>query len=99
MTLRVKISRRAAAQVEGAAEWWRLNRPAAPGAIATDIGAAVSLLAEQPGVGANYEGARTPGVRRLFVSRVGYFIYYKVEGDSLHVLAFWHASRGHQPVV
>ena len=82
----------------GAAEW-RLNRPAAPGAIATDLGAAVSLLAEQPGVGAKYEGARTPGVRRLFLSRVGYFIYYNVEGDSLHVLAFWHASRGHQPVV
>ena len=50
-------------------------------------------------IGAKYEGTRTPGVRRLFLSRVGYFIYYKAENDSLHVLAFWHASREHQPIL
>jgi hypothetical protein len=36
-------------------------------------------------------------VRRLFLSRVGFFIYYKADKDFLHVLAFWHASREHQP--
>jgi plasmid stabilization system protein ParE len=59
----------------------------------------VALLAEQPGIGAKYQGLRTPGVRRLFLSRVGYFIYYKVESDSLHVVAFWHSRRGRQPVL
>jgi plasmid stabilization system protein ParE len=97
MALRVKISLRAAGQIRKAAEWWATNRPAAPGAIGADFGEAVSLLAEQPGIGAKYEGARALGVRRLFLGRVGYFVYYKAEGDSLNVLAFWHASRGHQP--
>ena len=59
----------------------------------------MSLLAEQPGIGAKYEGARTPGVRRLFLGRVGYFVYYKAEGEDLNILAFWHASRGQQPTV
>ena len=99
MALRVKISTRAADQIRKAAEWWAANRPAAPGAIGADFGEAVALLAEQPGIGAKYEGSRTPEVRRLFLSRVGYFIYYKAQNDSLHVLAFWHANREHQPAL
>ncbi len=97
MALRVKISLRAAEQVRKAGEWWATNRPAAPGAIGADFGEAISLLAEQPGIGAKYEGSRTPGVRRLFLGRVSYFVYYKAEDGSLNVLAFWHSSRGHQP--
>lgn len=99
MALRVKISARAASQVRTAAEWWAANRLAAPGAVAADFGESVALLAEQPGIGAKYEGARTPGVRRLFLSRIQYFVYYKAEDGSLQVLAFWHASRGHQPAL
>lgn len=97
MALKVKIAARATNQVRKASEWWSVNRPNAPGAIATDFGEAVALLAEQPDIGAKYEGSRTVGVRRLFLSRVGYFIYYKAENGFLHVLAFWHASREHQP--
>ena len=99
MALRVKVSARAASQVRKAAQWWAQNRLAAPGAVAADFGESVVLLAEQPGIGAKYEGTRTLGVRRLFLSRVGYFIYYKAESGSLDVLAFWHASREHQPVL
>jgi plasmid stabilization system protein ParE len=99
MALRIKISARASRQVQTAAAWWEQNRPAAPGAIGADFGESVALLTEQPGIGAKYEGARTPGVRRLYLSRVRYFIYYKVEEGVLHVLAFWHASREHQPVL
>lgn len=99
MTLRVKISARAAAEVRQAARWWLTHRPAAPGAIGTDFAESVALLAEQPGIGAKYAGARTTGVRRLFLSRVGYFIYYRADAAELRVLAFWHASRGGQPAV
>ncbi len=99
MALRVKISARAAIQVRAAAAWWAETRQAAPGAIATDFGQAVSLLAAQPGLGARYEGSRTPGVRRLFLNRVGYFIYYRQQNGDLHVLAFWHSSREYQPTL
>lgn len=99
MALRVKISARAAAEIRKADAWWAENRTAAPGAIATDFAAAVSLLAQQPGIGAKYEGTRVPGVRRLYLNRVGYFVYYKAEAGLLKVLAFWHASREHPPVL
>ena len=97
MTLRVKISARAAAQIRRAAKWWTENRPAAPGAVRIDIGDALALLAEQPGFGTAYEGARVQGVRRLLVGRIRYFIYYRASSDTLEVLAVWHVSRGKQP--
>ena len=98
MPRQVQISKRAAAQVRKQVEWWEANRPAAPGAVAEDFGEAVKLLAKQPGVGSKYEGTRTPGVRRLYLGRVSYFIYYKADAKTLRVLAFWSASRAKQPV-
>lgn len=97
MALRVKVSARAASQVRRAAEWWLENRPGAPGAIGKDLAESVALLAEQPGIGSRYSGARAAGVRRLYLGRIGYFLYYRASGDSLEVLAFWHARRGRQP--
>lgn len=99
MPLQVSISARAGAKVRQAAGWWRDNRPSAPGAVGADFGEAIALLAEQPGIGALYEGARTPGVRRPYLGRIKYFVYYKAEHGVLKVLAFWHVSRGQQPAV
>jgi plasmid stabilization system protein ParE len=97
MALRIRVSARAASQIRKAAEWWAENRPAAPGAVRTDIGEALALLAQQPGIGAAYAGARTVGVRRLLVGRIRYFIYYRATQHTLDVLAVWHVSRGKQP--
>ena len=97
MALRVKVSARAASQIRKAAEWWAENRLAAPGAVRQDIGEALALLAEQPGMGTKYEGSRTRSVRRLLVGRIRYFIYYRPTPDALEVLAVWHVSRGKQP--
>ena len=74
MTLRVKVSARAASHIRKAAQWWAEIRPAAPGAVRQDIGDALALLAQQPGIGAAYNGAKTKGVRRLLVGRTRYFI-------------------------
>ena len=97
MALRVKVSARAASQIRKAAEWWAENRPAAPGAVRMDIGDALALLAQQPGFGTAYEGARTKGVRRLLAGRIRYYIYYRVTLEAVEVLAVWHVSRGKQP--
>jgi hypothetical protein len=66
-----QASARAAAQARCAAEWWLQTWPAAPGAVANDLGESNALLAEQPGIGDTCEGARTPGVRRLYLGRIG----------------------------
>jgi plasmid stabilization system protein ParE len=97
MALRVKIAARASLQVRIAAEWWLQNRPGAPGAIGKDVAEAIALLSEQPGIGSKYSGTRTVGVGRLYLGRIGYFLYYRASSDVLEVLAFWHARRGRQP--
>jgi plasmid stabilization system protein ParE len=98
MALRVKVSARAASQIRIAAEWWAVNRPAAPEAIRQDIGGALELLARQPGVGTACICTRTPGVRRLLVGRIRYFIYYHPTPTTLEVLTICHASPCKQPV-
>lgn len=93
----VAVTPRAAAQIEQAARWWAENRPAAPNAIADDFEDAKNLLAQQPGVGARSSSPRYPGLRRLFLSRVKYHVYYRDAAGKVVVLAFWHASRGSGP--
>jgi plasmid stabilization system protein ParE len=99
VALQILISKRAAVQIQRRAQWWAINRPAAPGAVAADFGEAAKLLAEQPGIGSKYEGSRTPGVRRLYLGRIEYFIYYRADAAALRVLAFWGASRKKQPAL
>ena len=74
--LDVEVTPRAAIQLEAAATWWANNRPAAPDAIRVDFQQATALLLRQPGVGAKSSTARYPDLRRLFLSRVRYHIYF-----------------------
>lgn len=92
--LGLRISARAAAEIERADAWWRENRPSAPAALRDDLEAAFELLLRQPGIGVKVGGAHLAGTRRLHLSRVRYFIYYRVKNDELAVLSVWHASRG-----
>ena len=97
--LRVEVTPRAAAHIERAATWWAENRLAVPDAIRLDLEDALSLLARQPGIGARSRSSRYPDLRRLYLSRVRYHVYYRVAGDKLVVLALWHSSRGSGPVL
>lgn len=99
MTLVVQIKPRAQREIEQAAEWWAGNRPAAPGAVRKDIEAALALLVEEPGIGTKVETARMDMVRRLYLTRVRYFLYYRVRGKFLEVVAFWHSSRETGPTI
>jgi len=93
----VEVTPRAAAQIERAVAWWEENRPAAPDAILDDIEEAKLLLARQPGIGAKSTTSKYPDLRRLFLSRVRYHIYYKVRPGKVVIIAFWHSSRGSRP--
>jgi plasmid stabilization system protein ParE len=95
--LEVEVTPRTVAQLERAARWWSENRPAAPNGIADDFEDAKNLLAQQPSVGAKSSSPRYPDLRRLFLSRVRYHIYYRVAPGKVVMLAFWHSSRGIKP--
>jgi plasmid stabilization system protein ParE len=95
--LDVEVTPRAAIQIEAAAAWWVRNRPAVPDAVRVDFQEATALLSRQPGVGARSSTPRYPDLRRLYISRVRYHIYYHVRAGKVVILAFWHASRGIGP--
>jgi plasmid stabilization system protein ParE len=99
LPLIVRVKPRAERQIIAAALWWRENRPAAPGAIRSDLQAALEALVEQPGIGTLVENARDPEVRRLYLARTRYFVYYRPRGVYLEVIAYWHSSREHGPSV
>lgn len=99
MPLVLHITRRAAAEIERHAQWWAMNRPAAPGAIRKDLEAAFRVLKEQPGIGSVVAEASSPDIRRFYVDRIRYWVYFRVREDRLEILSVWHSARGHGPAV
>ena len=98
--IQIKVAGDAQAQIEEAAAWWSQNRPLAPGAVRQDLDRILGLLAAEPGIGARAKRAKRAklqGVRRVTLSRIRYYVYYRVSGDTLEVLAFWHTSHGRPP--
>jgi plasmid stabilization system protein ParE len=95
----VRIDRRAAREIEEAAAWWRTNRLGAPEAFEENLAAALDLLAAQPLAGSASKRARLRGIRRVYLSRVRYHLYYRadVAARKIDVLACWHVSRGRLP--
>ena len=95
--MRVRVTKRAQAQIDRAATWWDGNRPLAPKAFDEDISEAFSLLSVEPGIGVPVTNARIQSVRRLHLARIHYFLYYRSRGDEVQVLCVWHTSRGTEP--
>ena len=95
--LRIDITEDARAQIEAAVAWWSENRPSAPGAVRDDLDRILGLLSVQPEMGTKARRVTLPGVRRVTLSRIRYYIYYRVTDDALQVLALWHTSRGQGP--
>ena len=93
MALLLRITSRAASEIERAEKWWVENRPSAPHALREDIKAGFALLLQQPGVGVKVGNTRLSGVRRLHLGRIRYFVYYRVNSEQLVVLSVWHSSR------
>lgn len=97
--LDIEISDLAKAQIRTAEEWWRLHRPKAPNAIREELERAGSIISVQPEVGARALNISLPGVRRLHLARVRYYVYYWLLADPerIEILVFWHESRGSSP--
>ncbi|MCC7180370.1 MAG: type II toxin-antitoxin system RelE/ParE family toxin [Acidobacteria bacterium] len=95
--LRIEITDNARAQISTAAAWWAKHRPSAQDAVRDDLDRILQLLRVQPAIGTIAGSATLSGVRRVTLSRVRYYLYYRVADDALQVLAFWHTSRGSEP--
>jgi len=91
--LRMHFAASATRQIRVAADWWRRHRDKAPHAFDDDIDDAFDLIRREPGVGVPVRYGRHSEVRRLFLDRIRYYVYYRVVNDTITVLAIRHASR------
>jgi plasmid stabilization system protein ParE len=95
LRLPLQITRRASREIRSASEWWDENRPAAPDAFRDAIEKAFELIRTQPNMGVAATNVKLPGVRRIHLSRVRYYLYYRVKTKpkAVEVVALWHTSR------
>lgn len=91
---RIEITERARADIVAASAWWSENRPAARDAFIDELDQAFQLLLLEPAMGTLAGSTRLPGVRRVTLSRIRYYVYYRLANDTLQILAVWHTSRG-----
>lgn len=97
--MKVRVSKRAQAQIERAAQWWDQHRDLAPQAFDEDLAKAFLLLGTEPLIGAPFASISASGVRRLHLARIRYHLYYRVGRGAVEVVAFWHTSRGAGPSI
>ena len=97
----VSFTPRASREVAAAKRWWRANRTKAPNALEEELRSTLDLIAATPGIGAVARNVRLPGVRRVLLNRVNYFLYYRPDPEAhrIEVVALWHASRGTGPAI
>jgi plasmid stabilization system protein ParE len=89
----------AATQIADAESWWRANRLSAPDALTDELNRTLDDLDVFPDAGQPVPDAKLRGVRRIYIKRVHYHLYFRVTNDrrAIDILAFWHASRGAGP--
>ena len=94
----IRVVRRATREIYEAAAWWAVNRPKAPDTFHEEVHLAFELIAAQPKIGAKARNAKLAGVRRIQLSRIRYYLYYRISlSGTVEVLALWHTSRGAGP--
>ena len=97
MSLQVRTTPEADAQIRAIDDWWRTNRTAAKNLFADELAASFDLIGQTPNVGRRYERSPVPGTRRVLLKGTRYHVYYALRGDEVCVLALWHAQRGDGP--
>ncbi len=93
MKRNIELTNLAERQLLAARAWWRRNRDKAPGAFDEEMDSALLYISENLSICTAYRNARRPGVRRLLIERIRYYVYFRVAGTSIQVLRIWHASR------
>jgi plasmid stabilization system protein ParE len=101
LSLHIEVSDLAEAQIDELDAWWRQNRLKAPNAVREELERVSALIAFHPGIGARARNLKLPGVRRIFIERIHYHVYYRVTGspEYIEIVAVWGSRRGTPPPI
>lgn len=92
MIREIVFHRRARRELVAASRWWSRHRDKAPDAFDEDLRETWQLIEHSPHIGQAIR-AKRPGVRRVLMERVRYYVYYYVRDEIIEVISVWHASR------
>ena len=97
--LPLELTALAVRQVQDAEDWWRKNRQAAPNAVRDELERAFALISLRPSAGSRASDLELADVRRVFLAKIKYQLYYRVlpNPKRVQVVALWHARRGKGP--
>ena len=88
--MRVSFNPEALAEAEQATRWYRDNGGSSPSrAFTQELRRVVLLASEQPGIG----NAGLHGTVRLYFKRFPYTLVFRIQGESVRVIAIAHQSR------
>jgi hypothetical protein len=76
--------------------WWFENRDY-PEVFVEELEQALKIVALLPGAGTLYARSPIPGVRRVYLRRVGLHLYYTFDADVVLTRALWGARRERGP--
>lgn len=98
---RIEVGRRTRRQIKELNAWWRTNRSGAREAVHDELARVFRLILSQPYIGPPALDVDLPGVRRIHLSRIDHYLYYRVlEADAvIEVVAVWSDRRGEGPPI
>jgi plasmid stabilization system protein ParE len=97
VSLPVRTTPEADAQILAIDEWWRRNRSASPNLFAEELAASFDIIGHAPNIGRLYRHSPVPGTRRVLLKGTRYHVYYVPNAEDVRVLAVWQGRRGVGP--
>jgi plasmid stabilization system protein ParE len=97
VSLQVRTTPEAEAEIAAIDEWWRQNRRAEPDLFLEELVAAFHVIAYAPQIGRPYRRSPVPGTRRILLKACRYHVYYVPLASEARVLSVWHGQRGVGP--
>jgi len=97
VSLPLRTTPEAEAQIREIDNWWRKNRLASPDLFLDELKESFEIIAGAPQIGRLYRPSPVRQVRRLLLKRTRYHVYYVPIAREVTVLAVWHAQRGVGP--
>jgi plasmid stabilization system protein ParE len=93
---RLRFTATARRHVDRERTWWLENRDY-QALFATELEAAVGILALLPGAGTSYPQANVMGLRRLYLEKLASHLYYTFNDEAVVIRALWGARRERGP--
>jgi plasmid stabilization system protein ParE len=93
---RVRFTATAQHHVDREHAWWLQNRDHRE-LFATELEAAIQMIAVLPGAGTPYVDAGVTGLHRVYLRRISCHLYYTFDDREIIVRALWGARKERGP--